>query len=47
MIPTPEILLCELRFFSIDYEINPWMDVNVPAISEPTWEQWNACATSC
>ena len=35
-----EMLLCEPAFFSIDYEINPWMDVNDPVDEERAWRQW-------
>jgi hypothetical protein len=29
--PPIEMLLCGPEIFSVDYEINPWMDVNDPA----------------
>ncbi len=38
--PSSEMLLCEPEFFSVDYEINPWMDVNDPVDPERAWQQW-------
>lgn len=35
-----EMLLCEPEFFSVDYEINPWMDVDNPVDRELAWRQW-------
>ncbi len=38
--PQLEMLLCEPEFFSVDYEINPWMNVNDPVDTERAWQQW-------
>ena len=35
-----EMLLCEPKYFSVEYEINPWMDVNKPVDRELAWRQW-------
>jgi N-dimethylarginine dimethylaminohydrolase len=36
-----EMLLCKPEFFTVEYEINPWMDVNDPVDTELAWKQWN------
>ena len=38
--PPIEMLLCGPEFFSVDYVINPWMDVNDPVDPELAWRQW-------
>lgn len=36
-----EMLLCEPEFFTVEYEINPWMDVNEPVDTQLARHQWN------
>ena len=38
--PPVEMLLCAPEFFSIEFEVNPWMDVNDPVDPELAWRQW-------
>ena len=37
-----EILLCEPEYFSVDYVINPWMDVDNPVDKPRAWQQWRS-----
>ncbi|QDU59120.1 dimethylarginine dimethylaminohydrolase family protein [Aeoliella mucimassa] len=39
---TARILMCPPDFFGIEYEINPWMNVEVAADHALATEQWNA-----
>ncbi len=39
-VDTPHLLMCAPEFFSIDYEINVWMDVNNPCDKELAHTQW-------
>ncbi|MEM8864353.1 MAG: arginine deiminase-related protein [Planctomycetota bacterium] len=38
----PRILMCPPDYFGIEYEINPWMDIEVAADHTAAVEQWNA-----
>jgi N-dimethylarginine dimethylaminohydrolase len=38
----PRILMCPPDYFSIDYEINPWMNVSVGSNATLATEQWTA-----
>lgn len=38
----PTILMCPPDFYGIEYEINPWMDRNVPTDVERSRTQWHA-----
>jgi N-dimethylarginine dimethylaminohydrolase len=40
--PAPRILMCQPRYFGIEYEINPWMDVRLGSDSERAGRQWDA-----
>lgn len=35
-----EMLLCAPDFFTVEYEINPWMNVDDPVDKALAWEQW-------
>ena len=35
------LLMCSPDYYSIEYEINPWMDMNIEANLVRTREQWN------
>lgn len=35
-----EMLLCEPEFFTVEYEINPWMNVDDPVDTKLAWRQW-------
>jgi len=37
-----DFLLCRPEFYGINYQINPWMDVNNGAIKDKVFEQWNS-----
>lgn len=39
---TRRYLMCEPRFFTVDYAINPWMDPAVPVSAELATAQWAA-----
>jgi N-dimethylarginine dimethylaminohydrolase len=39
---TPSILMCSPDHFGIEYEINPWMNVQVGSDSQRAHEQWTA-----
>ena len=34
-------LMCAPRFFTVVYQINPWMDARVPVDPERAWLQWD------
>ncbi len=36
------VLMCPPAHFGVDYEINPWMHVEVPVDRERAWRQWDA-----
>src|SRR4051794_11349437 len=38
--PAPRILMCPPDFFGIEYEINPWMSVQVGADASLARQQW-------
>jgi N-dimethylarginine dimethylaminohydrolase len=38
----PTILMCPPDFYGIEYEINPWMDRNVPSDDVRSRQQWHA-----
>lgn len=38
----PTILMCPPDFYGIEYEINPWMDRNVPSDDVRSRQQWQA-----
>ena len=38
----PHFLMCKPDYFKIAYEINPWMNINVPADIVRAKEQWEA-----
>src|SRR4051794_35616974 len=42
--PSPRILMCPPEHFGIEYEINPWMHVEIGSDSERARSQWNALA---
>ncbi|WP_374195016.1 dimethylargininase [Amycolatopsis sp. 195334CR] len=37
---TRRYLMCEPRYFAVEYSINPWMDPSKPASAERAVEQW-------
>lgn len=37
-----KILLCPPNYYDIEYEINPWMDVNRKAIKEKVWAEYES-----
>lgn len=39
---TRRYLMCEPRYFTVDYVINPWMDPTAPVSAELAIEQWTA-----
>ena len=43
--PTPRrYLMCEPRYFSVEYSINPWMDPTEPVSAELAVKQWGELA---
>lgn len=34
-------LMCEPRYFTVLYQINPWMDASVPVDPDSAWRQWD------
>ncbi|MGA8016856.1 MAG: dimethylarginine dimethylaminohydrolase family protein [Candidatus Dormiibacterota bacterium] len=40
------VLMCPPAHFGVDYEINPWMHVEVPVDRERAWRQWDSLRTT-
>ncbi len=43
--PSPRILMCPPDFYGIEYEINPWMNRNIPSDAALAKEQWRGLYT--
>ncbi len=44
-VPTPRrYLMCEPKYFSVEYSINPWMDPSQPVSAEQAVKQWTELA---